>query len=403
MTFKHLMTARPVIGDNQTMITLYFDNHATTALDPKVLEAMMPFFLENFGNAASTQHEMGWSAKLAVDQARAQVASLIGAKANEVIFTSGATESIHLAIMGKLEKEIAPRHIITVQTEHKATLEACARAKRLGHEVTILPVDKEGRITIDQVQAALQDNTSIVSIMHANNEIGTLHPIEDIGKLLRAREEIAFHVDAAQTLGKHEVDVERMGIDLLSLSSHKFHGPKGVGALYIRRSPKHIRLSAQMPGGGQEQGIRGGTVNVPGVVGLGRAAVIAKEHQATEYPRLMTMRDRVIDAVLNNIAGAELNGPRGDQRLANNINITFRGIDTDKLLLNLKGVAFSMASACSGFGGSHVLTAIKRDQDEIGTATLRLGLCRTTTDEQVTALIERLTLAVANARENSKT
>lgn len=385
------------------MIKLYFDNHATTPVDPEVVDAMLPYLREKFGNAASSAHELGWEAKMAVDDARAKVASLIGAKPNEIIFTSGATESIHLAIMGRLEKEGAPKHLITAATEHKATLEAAARAKRFGHDVTILPVDSEGRITRTQVQEALKAETSIVSLMHANNEIGTIHPIEEIGALLRARDNVVFHVDAAQTLGKHEVNVERMGIDLLSLSSHKFHGPKGVGALYVRKSPKHVRLAPQMPGGGQEQGLRGGTVNVPGVVGLGVACDIALRHMNGERAQLTKWRDRIISSVLEKHgANVQLNGPRGDERLCNNVNFSLRHVDPDKLLLELKGVAFSMASACSGMGGSHVLTAIKRNQDEPQSATLRLGLSRLTKEDEVSALIERLSSAIANAREIPK-
>lgn len=385
------------------MIKLYFDNHATTPVDPEVVDAMLPYFKEKFGNAASSAHELGWEAKMAIDEARAKVASLISAKPNEIIFTSGATESIHLAIMGRLEKEGKPRHLLTAASEHKATLEAAYRAKRFGHDVTILPVDGEGRITRSEVQAALKPETSIVSLMHANNEIGTIHPIDEIGALLRGRDDVVFHVDAAQTLGKHEVNVDRMGIDLLSLSSHKFHGPKGVGALYVRKSPKHVRLAPQMPGGGQEQGIRGGTVNVPGVVGLGVACDIALRHMNGERTRLTKWRDRIIATILEKHgANVQLNGPRGDDRLCNNVNFSLRQVDPDKLLLALKGVAFSMASACSGMGGSHVLTAIGRNQDEAQSATLRLGLSRLTKEEEVSSLIERLSSAIQNAREISK-
>ncbi len=385
------------------MINLYFDNHATTPIDPEVVDAMIPYLREKFGNAASSAHELGWEAKIAIDDARAKVAKLIGAKPNEVIFTSGATESIHLAIMGRLEKEGTSKHLITAATEHKATLEAAARAKRFGHDVTVLKVDHEGRVTREELQAALKPETSIVSLMHANNEIGTLHPIAEIGALLRARDGVVFHVDAAQTLGKHEVNVDAMGIDLLSLSSHKFHGPKGVGALYVRKQPKNVRLAPQMPGGGQEQGLRGGTVNVPGVVGLGVACEIALRHLDEERTRLTKWRDRVITTILEkHPANVQLNGPRGDDRLCNNINFSLRSVDPDKLLLELKGIAFSMASACSGMGGSHVLTAIGRKQDEPQTATLRLGLSRLTKEEEVSSLIERLGAAIRNAREIPK-
>jgi len=239
--------------------------------------------------------------------------------------------------------------------------------------------------------------------MHANNEIGTIHPIDEIGALLRGHDNVVFHVDAAQTLGKHEVNVERMGIDLLSLSSHKFHGPKGVGALYVRKTGKNVRLAPQMPGGGQEQGLRGGTVNVPGVVGLGVACEIAERHMNSERSQLTKWRDRVINTITEKYgAHVQLNGPRGDLRLCNNINFSLRQIDPDKLLLELKGVAFSMASACSGMGGSHVLTAIGRKQDEPRTATLRLGLSRLTKEDEVTALIEKLGTAIQNSREISK-
>ncbi|HVK60291.1 MAG TPA: cysteine desulfurase family protein, partial [Bdellovibrionales bacterium] len=357
----------------KTQKPLYFDNQATTPLDPAVFESMVPYFLEKFGNPVSVQHAYGWEASLAVETARKQVARLIGAEPTEIVFTSGATESISLAVAGYLKKQPARSHVITCATEHKATLEAMKYAQDLGHEVTILPVDKLGQITVAQVEAALKPNTVLMSLMHANNEIGTIHPITEIGALLRSKN-IAFHVDAAQTAGKHPIDVRSMNIDLLSISSHKFHGPKGIGALFIGQKPNRIQVAAQAGGGGQERGIRGGTLNVPAIVGLGKAAEIAIETMDSASKRIAGFCEKI----RKSLPEADLNG-HPSNRLCGNLSLSFSKIDTDEFLQNLNGIAFSMASACSGSGKSHVLTAIDRNQDDA--VTLRIGMGRFTTQE----------------------
>lgn len=378
---------------------LYFDNHATTPVDPRVLDAMLPYFTENFGNAESSQHSYGWTAKSALDRARAQVAALLNAEPAEIIFTSGATESIHLAILGFLEDQGPKRHIITSNAEHKATLEVCARAQKVGHEVTILPVDRTGQVSVEQVREALRENTALVSLMHGNNEIGTLNPIAEIGQLLQERG-IVFHVDAAQTAGKHPIDVRAMGIGLLSISAHKLYGPKGSGALFARRQPK-VHLVPYLVGGGQERGLRGGTHNVPGIVGLGQACALAHAEMEAERSRLTGLRDRLIQNVFKELEGVTLNG-HATERLCNNVSLTIRGVEPDQLLLGLHDIAYSSGSACSSGTVSHVLKAIGQDTSDPFTTTLRFGLGRFTTDDQVEYLIRRLVETVRNAREVSR-
>lgn len=377
---------------------LYFDNHATTPVDPRVLEVMLPYFTENFGNAESNQHSYGWTAKSAVDRARAHVASLINAEPAEIIFTSGATESINTAILGFLDDQGPGRHIITANGEHKATLEVCARAAKLGHEVTVLPVDSQGRITREQVEQAIKENTVLVSLMHGNNEIGTLHPIAEIGPMLASRG-IAFHVDAAQTAGRSPIDVKQMGIALLSISAHKLYGPKGVGALYVRKQPK-VHLTPYVVGGGQERGLRGGTHNVPGIVGLGKACEIALAEMATEPERQARLRDQII-AHARSLDGVAVNGHL-TERLCNNVNLTIQGVEGDQLLLGLHDIAYSSGSACSSGTVSHVLKAIGQTTTDAFSTTLRFGLGRFTTDDQVEYLITRLSTAVRNARAVSR-
>lgn len=388
---------------------LYFDNHATTPLDPGVLEAMLPYFTEKFGNPESSQHAYGWEAKSALDLARKQVATLLGAEASEIAFTSGATESIHLAILGHLETFDSPKHIITSNAEHKATLEVCARAAKFGHEVTILPVNQFGQVDTEQVRAALRENTALVSLMHGNNEIGSLNPIADIGAMLSARG-IVFHVDAAQTVGKLPIDVRSMGADLLSLSAHKLYGPKGVGALFIRKKPKphapenaegRIQVKPYLVGGGQERGLRGGTHNLPGIIGLGKACEISGQVMDYESQRLARLRDQLILKIRTTLDGVDLNGHPRD-RLCNNINFTVHGVGSDLLLLGLKDIAYSSASACSSGTASHVLKAIGQDSSDPNQTTLRFGLGRFTTDEEVDTLAKRLIETIQNARGVSK-
>lgn len=388
---------------------LYLDHHATTPVDPQVLEAMLPFFSEHFGNPESAQHPYGWKAKTALDEARENVARLLGAQAQEILFTSGATESIHLAILGFMSSELEsraqkhaqkrdqksdpPPHLITSNAEHKCALEAAAKATRLGCEVTYLPVNSLGQITREQVLDALKPNTVMVSLIHGNNEIGSLNPIEAIGQALESRG-IVFHVDAAQSVGKTPIDVHASGIGLLSLSAHKFHGPKGVGALYVRRSGGRVHLTPYLSGGGQERGLRGGTHNVPGIVGLGKAAALALELMPNEAARLQELRDHLITEVRRKL-GAErvdLNG-HPTERLCNNINLSIHGVSSDSFLLGLREIAFSSSSACSSGTASHVLQAIGQKTNDPLTSTIRLGLGRGTTDKDIEFAIDRIICA----------
>lgn len=364
----------------------YFDYSATTPVDPRVLEVMLPFFTEAFGNAESAGHLYGWEAKSAVEKARAQVASLVGAKTDDIIFTSGSTESLSLAILGFLESTAPRSHVITSAAEHKATLAACRKAEKLGHEVTILAVDSFGRVSADQVMSAFRPNTVLVSLMHANNEVGTLNPIAEIGARLKDHSpSIVFHVDAAQTAGRHPLNVENLKIDMLSVSGHKFYAPKGIGALYVRRSD--ISLGAQMPGGGQERGLRGGTHNVPGIVGLGMAAEIAREELPAEFARMTGFRDQIIRELVSPEAGVSLNGHPVD-RLANNVHLKFENLGADDLLGGLYDIAFSTASACSSSGSSHVLTAMGKADGQSATARFSCG--RFTSQDDVNHLISRV-------------
>lgn len=368
------------------MEPLYFDNNATTAVDPRVLRAMLPTFEQFYGNPSS-EHPYGWRARALVERARELVSRLIGAATHEIEFTSGATESIQHALLG-----LNPKHLVTSATEHHATLDACTELVRRGSEITILPVDREGRVTVEQVLRALRPDTSLVTLMHGNNEIGTLHPIGAIGAALRAtRPDIWFHVDAAQTAGKHEIDVDKMSIDLLSLSAHKLHGPKGVGALYKRSSPGRRVLLAHP--------LHQGTANVPGIVGLGAACEIAHIEGPRETARMLSQRDLIIET-LSRETGVYLNGPRTD-RLANNISLTIENVEPDQLMLALRDIAYSSASACTGPSHSHVLQAIGQPIDNPFLATVRFGLSRLTTTEEVSVLLEKLLAGIRRTREIS--
>lgn len=383
--------------DSNKLERVYFDNHATTPCDPRVLQTMLPYFSADFGNAESVQHPFGWKAKLAVDQARSDLAALIGAEPNEIVFTSGATESIHLALLGYAQSQ-ADRRVITAATEHKASLAAAKEVERRGGAVTVLPVDRYGQVSADQVEQALRPNTALVSLMHGNNEVGTLHPIAAIGALLKNRG-IAFHVDAAQTVGKESIDVNAMGISLLSLSGHKMYAPKGVGALYVRRG---LALSPLFLGGAHERGLRAGTLNVPGIVGLGEAARIAREEMMAESEKLRRWRDRIIASVAN-LDGVRLNGHPTD-RLPNNVNLSLDSVDGDKLMRELHGFAYSSASACSGGSPSHVIDALMDAPgaqpfiDDTFTSTLRIGLGRFNTEAEVENLVAILPKAILEAR-----
>ena len=364
-------------------LPIYMDNHATTRVDPRVVEAMLPYFTETFGNAASRNHVFGWRAEEAVAVARRQVAELIGASPREIVFTSGATESDNAAIKGVAEaSEGRGNHIVTCATEHKAVLDCCGRLEKRGYRVSYLPVSSDGLVQPEAVRRALTGKTVLVSIMYANNEIGTLQPISHIGRIAREHE-IPFHVDAAQAAGKIPVDVERDNIDLMSFTAHKIYGPKGIGALYVRRRGSRVRLSAQMDGGGHERGLRSGTLNIPGIVGFGKACMLCAEEREEEGARLGGLRDRLMDGMMQALDGVSVNGGL-DHRLANNLNLSFAGVDGESLLLGLDDVAVSSGSACTTDTPepSHVLRALGI-KPELAHASIRFGLGRFSTAEEV--------------------
>src|SRR4051794_4120310 len=320
-------------------LPIYMDNHATTPLDPRVLDAMLPFFREHFGNAASRSHAFGWTAEKATELAREQVATLIGASGKEIIWTSGATESDNLAIKGAAEfHRDRGNHIVTAQTEHKAVLDTCKRLEKDGFVVTYLPVDKDGRVNPQAVAEAMTDKTTVVSIMHANNEIGTVNPINEIGAVVKSKGAV-FHVDAVQSVGKVPFDVNAAKADLVSLSAHKMYGPKGVGALYVRRKPR-VRITAQVDGGGHERGMRSGTLNVPGIVGFGMAAELAHQEMASESVRLAALRDRLRKGIEARVSDTFINGSV-EHRLPGSLNMSFAYIEGEAMLMGLKDVAVS--------------------------------------------------------------
>ena len=364
-------------------LPIYMDYHATTPVDPRVVQAMLPCFTETFGNAASRNHVFGWRAEEAVAVARQQVAELIGASPREIVFTSGATESDNAAIKGVAEaSEGLGDHIVTCTTEHKAVLDCCRRLEKRGYRVSYLPVLSDGLVQPEAVRRALTDKTVLVSIMYANNEIGALQPISQIGRIAREHQ-IPFHVDAAQAVGKIPVDVEKDKIDLMSFTAHKMYGPKGIGALYVRRRGSRVRLSAQMDGGGHERGLRSGTLNVPGIVGFGKACTLCAEEREEEGLRLGGLRDRLMDRIMQALDGVSVNGGL-EHRLANNLNLSFAGVDGESLLLGLDDVAVSSGSACTTDTPepSHVLRALGI-KPELAHASIRFGLGRFSTAEEV--------------------
>jgi cysteine desulfurase len=377
---------------------VYLDYHATTPVDPRVLEAMLPYFTEEFGNPASRQHAFGWQADEAVVRARGEVASLIGATAGEIVFTSGASESNNLAIKGAA---YAGRergdHLVTVVTEHKSVLDSFRTLEREGWRVTRLGVDADGLIRLDELRAAVTDRTVLVSVMAANNEIGVLQPLAEIGTIVGAAGAL-LHTDAAQAAGKVPIDVNAMGIDLLSLTGHKYYGPKGAGALYVRRRKPRIQLTCQIDGGGHEQGFRSGTLNVPGIVGLGRAAVICRSEMPVESARLAALRNRLLEGLRRELDGVRVNGSL-ERRLPHNLHVTFEKVDGESLLLALGDLAVSTGSACSSGSQapSHVLQAIGA-VGEHGGASIRFGLGRSTTDAHIDFAIERVTTVVKSLR-----
>ncbi|MEK6606545.1 MAG: IscS subfamily cysteine desulfurase [Myxococcota bacterium] len=379
-------------------LPIFMDNHATTPVDPRVLEAMLPYFTTEFGNAASRSHIFGWKAEEAVERARKQVADLIGADAKEIVFTSGATESDNLAIKGVAEFYAEKGdHIITAVTEHKAVLDSCKRLEREGKRVTTLPVGKDGRVDPDDVAKAIEAKTILVTIMYANNEIGVLQPIREIGALCRAKG-VLFHTDAVQGIGKVPFDVNAMNVDLASISGHKFYGPKGVGALYVRRSKPRVRIAPIIDGGGHERGMRSGTLNVPAIVGLGKAAEIARAEMADEAARLLALRERLRKGLQARVPEAYVNGSM-EHRLPGNLNISFAYVEGESLLMGLKDVAVSSGSACTSASlePSYVLRALGVG-DEMAHSSIRFGLGRFNTDEEVDYVIDHAASLVDRLR-----
>jgi cysteine desulfurase len=380
------------------MAKIYLDNNATTRTDPRVVEAMLPYFTELYGNAASLTHCFGQEADEAVEQARQQVADLIGAHPREIIFTSGATESNNLALKG-VAAMYRPKgdHIITAATEHKAVLDPLRRLGREGFQITILPVDDYGRVTVEQVAQALTPRTVLASIMAANNEIGTLQPIRALGRLCKEHG-VLLHTDAAQAAGKVPLDVEDMGIDLLSLSAHKMYGPKGVGALYVRRRDPRVRLEPQMDGGGQERGLRSGTSNVPGIVGFGVACELCRQEMASESVRLTDLRERLRQGIQEQLSDVTLNG-HPTERLPGNLNLSFAHIKGEALLMALRDIAVSSGSACTtaSLEPSYVLKALGLD-DELAHGSIRFGLGRFNTTEEVDTVVQEVARVVRYLR-----
>ncbi len=380
---------------------IYMDNHSTTRVDPRVLEAMLPFFTTEFGNAASKSHAFGWRAEEAVTRARTQVAKAIHADPKEILFTSGATESDNLALFGALAAgRERGDHLVTGATEHPAVLDAARRLESQGVRVTVLPVDRHGRVDPDDVRRAITARTVLVSLMFANNEVGTLHPVREIGAICKERG-VLFHADAAQAVGKVPVDVQALGIDLLSISAHKIHGPKGVGALYVRRKNPRVILEPMIHGGGHERGLRSGTLNVPGAVGLGAALEIAAAEMPAESPRLRALRDRLHRGILDRVDDVRLNG-HPEERLPNNLNLSFPYVEGEALMMALDDVAVSSGSACSSARKepSHVLRAMGVSDDLVVTS-IRFGLGRFNTEAEVDHVVDRVATAVARLREIS--
>ena len=383
-------------------LPIYMDNHATTPLDKRVLEAMLPYFTERFGNAASRNHSFGWEAEEAVDKARGQIAGLIHAQSKEIIFSSGATESDNLAIKGVLEfYNEKGNHIITCVTEHKAILDSCRALERGGKAtVTYLPVDKYGMIDPEAVRKAITDKTVLITLMYANNEVGTIHPIAEIGKIAKEKG-IVFHSDATQAVGKIPVDVEKDGIDLMSLSGHKIYGPKGIGAIYVRSKGPRVRLTPQMDGGGHERGMRSGTLNVTGIIGLGKACEIAGGEMLGENRRLHELRDKLQAGIFERLDEVYLNG-HPTERLPGNLNVSFAYVEGESLLMGVSDIAVSSGSACTSatLEPSYVIRALGTDE-ELAHSSIRFGLGRFNTEEEVDYVTARVSKEVKRLREMS--
>ncbi|MCA9500100.1 MAG: IscS subfamily cysteine desulfurase, partial [Nitrospira sp.] len=371
-------------------LPIYLDNHSTTPCDPRVLEMMLPYFTEKFGNAASRNHSFGWEAEEAVEIARKQIAHLIHADAKELIFTSGATESDNLALQGVVEMyREKGNHIITSSTEHRAVIDTAKYLEKKGVKVTFLPVDKAGMVSPDDVRNAITDQTILISIMMANNEIGTINPVAAIGKVAKEKG-VLFHCDATQGVGKIPVNVQEMGIDLMSFTAHKIYGPKGVGALYVRRKAPRVRLEAMMYGGGHERGMRSGTLAVPLIVGFGKACELCEQEMSTESVRMAKMRDRLQEGIMKSMDEVYLNG-HPTERLPNNLNISFAYVEGEALLMGVKEIALSSGSACTSatLEPSYVLRALGVGSD-LAHSSIRFGLGRFNTDEEVEYTIDRM-------------
>jgi cysteine desulfurase len=380
---------------------IYLDNHATTPVDPRVLEAMLPYFTEHFGNAASRNHAFGWNAEDAVEKARKQIASLIGATAKEIVFTSGATESNNLAIKGVAEMYAEKgNHIITAATEHKAVLDTCKHLEKKGLRVTYLPLKGDGLIDLDMLRDAITDKTILISIMYANNEIGVLQPIREIGKIAKEKG-VLFHSDAVQAVGKVPVNVIDDHIDLMSITAHKLYGPKGVGALYVRRKSPRVQLTAQMDGGGHERGMRSGTLNVPGIAGLGAACAIAQKEMPEESVRLRRLRDKLKDTLSSSLEEVYINGSM-EHRLPHNLNMSFAYVEGESLLMGINDIAVSSGSACTSatLEPSYVLKALGLG-DDLAHTSIRFGLGRFTTEEEIDYVGKKMIDVVNKLRELS--
>ncbi len=379
-------------------LPIYLDNNATTPCDPRVVEAMLPYFTDKFGNAASRTHAFGWEGEEAVELAREQVACLIGAETKEIVFTSGATEADNLALKGVFEMYASKgNHIITVATEHKAVLDSCHHIEKLGGEVTYLPVNREGLIDLEQLQKAIRPTTILIAIMYANNELGVIQPIRDISRIAR-QHGVLFFSDAAQAVGKLPVNVNDDGIDLLAISAHKLYGPKGIGALYVRRRDPRVRLTAQMDGGGHERGMRSGTLNVPAIAGLGKACELAAAEMPAETVRITELRDK-LEAGLLQLPQVQVNGSTR-HRLPGTTNLSFRQVSAEGLITMInKNIAISSGSACTSASlePSYVLKALGLE-DELAHSSLRFGVGRFTTEEEIDYTIAQLTAAVERLR-----
>ncbi|MBI3805137.1 MAG: IscS subfamily cysteine desulfurase [Nitrospirae bacterium] len=380
---------------------IFLDNHSTTPMDPRVLEAMLPYFTEKFGNSASRNHAFGWEAEKGVDHAREQIAHLIHCDPKEIIFTSGATESDNLALKGVAEMyREKGNHIITVVTEHKAILDTCKRLEKVGYEVTYLPVDKEGKVSLEALKQAITPKTILISVMMANNEIGVIQPVAEIGKIAKEKG-VVFHCDATQGVGKIPVDVQAMGIDLMSFSAHKIYGPKGVGALYVRKKNPRVRIAPLFDGGGHERGMRSGTLNVPGIVGFGEACALCEKEMPEETARLNRLREKLKEGIQKGLDEVYLNGHPTD-RLPGNLNMSFAYVEGESLLMGLKEIALSSGSACTTatLEPSYVLRSLGVGSD-LAHSSLRFGLGRFNTEEEVDFVTQRVIETVQRLREMS--